>query len=131
MRILLARPREDAERLAPKLTGRGHEVLIEPLINIVPVPGANVPLDGVQAVLFTSANGARAFSTASDRRDLQVLAVGEATAEAARGLGFANVESAGGDARDLARLARDRLDPANGALLHAAGSAVAGDLAGT
>jgi uroporphyrinogen-III synthase len=131
MRILLARPREDAERLAPKLTGRGHEVLIEPLINIVPVPGASVPLDGVQAVLFTSANGARAFATASDRRDLQVLAVGEATAEAARGAGFANVESAGGDARDLARLARDRLDPAKGALLHAAGSAVAGDLAGT
>jgi uroporphyrinogen-III synthase len=131
MRILLARPREDAERLAPKLTARGHEVLIEPLINVVPVPGASVPLDGVQAVLLTSANGARAFATASDRRDLQVLAVGDATAEAARGVGFAKVESAGGDVRDLARLARTKLDPAKGALLHAAGSAVAGDLAGT
>ncbi|MBL8835233.1 MAG: uroporphyrinogen-III synthase [Alphaproteobacteria bacterium] len=131
MRILLARPREDAERLAPKLVARGHEVLIEPLINIVPVPGVAIDLEGVQAVLFTSANGVRAFAGASPRRDLTVLAVGEATAEAARLAGFTSVESAGGDVNDLARLVRARLDPAGGALLHAAGSAVAGDLAGS
>lgn len=131
MRILLARPREDAERLAPKLVARGHEVLIEPLINIVPVPGVAIDLDGVQAVLFTSANGVRAFAGAVPRRDLPVYAVGDATAEAARLAGFTAIESAGGDVRDLVRLVRERIGPDGGALLHAAGSAVAGDLAGT
>ncbi|MFZ1416234.1 MAG: uroporphyrinogen-III synthase, partial [Defluviicoccus sp.] len=46
-----------------------------------------------------------------------------------RAQGFAAVESAAGDVAALAALAQSRLDPARGALLHAAGTAVAGDLA--
>ena len=83
----------------------------------------------MQAILFTSANGARAFAELSPRRDIGVLAVGDATASAARGLGFTAVESAGGDVQALARLVKQRLKPAGGPLFHAAGSAVAGDLA--
>ena len=130
MRALITRPREDAEPLAGALEARGIQPMIEPLFTIVPKPDAGVALDGVQAMLLTSANGARALAAATGRRDLQVLAVGDATAETARGLGFTRVESAGGDVDDLARLARERLDPARGALLHAAGSVVAGDLSG-
>jgi uroporphyrinogen-III synthase len=130
MRILVTRPREDAGRLAALLEARGHEVVIEPLMSIEPVPGAALDLASVQAVLFTSANGARAFASQSPRRDLRVFAVGDATAETARALGFADVESAGGDVGDLVRLVRDRARPEDGALLHAAGSAVAGDLSG-
>ena len=63
------------------------------------------------------------------RRNLPVFAVGEATAEAARRLGFDDIASAGGAVEALAALAADRLDPSEGALLHAAGSVVAGDLA--
>ena len=44
--------------------------------------------------------------------------------------GFARVESAGGSVDDLVRLARERLRPEAGRLLHVAGSDVAGDLAG-
>jgi uroporphyrinogen-III synthase len=130
MRILVTRPRDDAGRLADRLEARGHDVLIEPLFTIEPALDAPLDLDGVQALLMTSANGARAFAQQSPRRDLRVFAVGDATAETARALGFAEVESAGGDVGDLARLVRDRARPADGALLHAAGSAVAGDLAG-
>lgn len=130
MRILLTRPRDDAEPLAAKLRARGHAVAIEPLLDIRHEPDATVDLAGVQALLFTSANGVRAFAAASERRDLSVLAVGDATAAAARELGFTAVESAGGDVEDLARLAIRRLDPASGAVFHAAGSALAGDLAG-
>src|SRR5262249_45866543 len=130
MRALITRPREDSERLAEALAKRGIESLIEPLLTVVPVADAPIALDRVQALLFTSANGARAFATRRPERHLATFAVGDATAVALRAAGFTRVESAGGDVEDLARLVKARLDPTKGALLHIAGTAVAGDLAG-
>src|SRR5688572_29455279 len=101
MRILVTRPREDAERLAEQLEAKGHAIVIEPIFTIEPMPETPLDLDGVQALLLTSANGARAFGMRSPRRDLRVFAVGDATADAARALGFSDVESAGGDVADL------------------------------
>src|SRR5258706_8645263 len=130
---LITRPQEDARPLADELAARGIAVVIEPLLAIVTLPAAASDLAGdlagVQALLFTSANGVRAFAELSSRRDIGALAVGDATAAAARGVGFIAVESAGGDVKDLARLAKLRLKPEGGPLFHAAGSAVAGDLA--
>ncbi len=129
---LITRPEEDARPLADALKSRGIATVIEPLLSIrvLPeaAPGLAQDLEGVQALLFTSANGARAFAELSPRRDIGVLAVGDATAAAARALGFSAVESAGGDVQALADLAKRRLKPENGPLFHAAGSAVAGDL---
>jgi uroporphyrinogen-III synthase len=136
LHALVTRPEEDAAPLAAALAERGIEVTIEPLLAIHPVPDAPVDLQGVQALLFTSANGARSFAALAAARDLSgwrelaVFAVGDASATAARDAGFTRVESAGGDVAALARLVIDRLDPKAGALFHAAGSAVAGDLAG-
>ncbi len=130
MRVMITRPREDARPLAEALAARGIEALIEPLLEIVPVPGAHLDLAGVQAVLLTSANGARALAAAAEARDVTVLAVGAATAAAAAAVGFARVEAAGGDVAALADLAASVCDPAAGALVHVAGSHVAGDLAG-
>src|SRR5260221_6410979 len=130
MRALITRPIEDSGGLAAALSLRGVTPLSEPLLTIQPVPHPRMTLDGVQAVLLTSANGARAFGRATARRDLAVFAVGDATAQAARALGFAEIASAGGNVDDLTELVTARLDPRRGALLHAAGSAVAGDLAG-
>ena len=129
IRALVTRPAEDAVEIARALEARGIAVLVEPLLTIRPKEGAAVDLAGVQALLFTSANGARAFARLSQIRDLPVFAVGDGTAETLRGLGFADVESAGGNVQDLERLARIRLDPAKGKLLHPAGTSVAGDLA--
>lgn len=131
MRILVTRPREDSERLAEKLEAMGHDVLIEPLFTIEPDLDSPLDLSGVRALLFTSANGVRAFALRSSRRDFKVFAVGDATAAAAHAYGFAEVESAGGDVDDLAQLVRSRLRPEDGVLFHAAGSVTAGDLAGT
>ncbi len=130
MRVLLTRPRPDAEETARLLTERNIETVIAPSIDISDVGGVTLDLEGVQAVLFTSANGVRAFARATGRRDLPVFAVGDATAQAALDSGFIQVTSAGGDVAALAALVQDHLDPTAGALLHAAGSAVAGDLAG-
>ena len=129
-RILITRPREDAEPLAAELVRRGFTPLVQPMLEIRTLQGPPLNLEGVQALLCTSANGVRATAARTTRRDLPVLAVGDATARAARDAGFAHVESAGGDVEGLARLAARRLEPAAGRLLHAAGTAVAGDLAG-
>lgn len=130
MRALITRPQEDAAPLAEALSARGIEAQIEPLLTIKPIAGATIDLDGVQAVLFTSANGVRAFSKLTPRRDLPAYAVGDGSAASAKAAGFAKVESAGGDASALASLVCDRLQPQNGILFHAAGSITAGDLAG-
>ncbi len=130
MRVVVTRPRHQAAGLARELEAAGLEVMIEPLLEIVPRADVSLDLDGVQAVLVTSANGAEALAAASPRRDMAVFAVGDATAAAAKAQGFADVTSARGAADDLAGLVVDRLEPAAGALVHASGQAVAGDLAG-
>ena len=130
-RALVTRPRAEAAALAEALAARGIEAILEPLLEIDYRGGPVPELGGVQALLCTSANGVRALARLVDDRELPLLAVGEATAARARAEGFAHVESAGGDVEDLACLAAARLRPEAGRLLHVAGSAVAGDLAGT
>ena len=134
MKVLITRAEQEAERLAQLLATRGFDSVIEPMMAIRFLPQSAqilAPfLTGAQAVLFTSANGARAFAAATPRRDFRVLAVGEATAEAARLAGFAQVSSAGGNVEDLAALVIASLKTSDGALIHAAGSVTAGDLAG-
>src|SRR5688500_2249118 len=128
MRILITRPIEDAKPLADALAERGIEVLIEPLLEIRHLEDAEIDLTGVQALLFTSANGVRAFAALSPRRDLRVFTVGDGSADAARQAGFPNVESAKGDVEALAALVVDRLKVEDGVLFHAAGTVTAGDL---
>ncbi|MSO54360.1 MAG: uroporphyrinogen-III synthase [Rhodospirillales bacterium] len=129
-RLLVTRPRDDAEALARRLDKLGVEALIEPLLTIEFRSGVNVRLEGAQAVLATSANGVRALAALTTRRDVPVFAVGPTSARTARDLGFKAVESANGAVDDLAWLATTRLDPKHGAVVHVAGSDVAGDLAG-
>jgi uroporphyrinogen-III synthase len=130
MQALITRPVEDAASLAAAIAARGIVPLVEPLLEIRKLPGAAPDLAGVQALLFTSANGARACAASTPRRDIPVFAVGDRTAQSARALGFVEIASAGGDVADLAALVIARLAPSDGALLHAAGSVAAGDLAG-
>ncbi len=137
MRVLVTRPRPDAETFAEVLAARGHKVLLEPLFEVVNLQEAagQIDLTGIQALLFTSANGVRAFCAAFAPRKpedlaLRVFAVGDASARTAEQCGFRSVESADGDVTDLIALVRRRVDPTQGGLFHAAGSKVAGDLKG-
>jgi uroporphyrinogen-III synthase len=135
VKALVTRPEEDAAPLARALAERGIDTMLAPMLRIAPVADAEKRLAdaliGAQALLFTSTNGARSFAAASARREIPVFAVGDATAATARLANFRSVTSAGGDVADLAALAAARLAPEHGALVHVAGSATAGDLAGT
>jgi uroporphyrinogen-III synthase len=127
---LLTRPREETGAVAEALAARGVGTQVEPMLEIHFRNGA-LDLAGAQAVLCTSTNGVRALARASPERALPLFAVGDATAAVARALGFTRVVSASGDATDLAQLLLERLQPCRGRLVHACGSEVAGDLAGT
>ncbi len=129
-RALVTRPLEDAGPVVAALRRRGIACMVEPMLRIVPLPAPVIDLDGVQGLVVTSANGARAFAAACRRRDLPVYAVGEASAAAARELGFSPVESADGDVAALADLVARHAAPGAGALFHPAGRVSAGDLAG-
>ncbi len=130
MRLLNTRPADDAASLTAVLEQLGHTVIAAPLMAIAYDDAADLDLSGAQALLATSANGVRAFERRTERRDLAVFAVGDATARAAREAGFPKVKSASGDVEALAGLVIGSLDPGDGVLVHAAGSRVAGDLAG-
>ncbi len=130
MRVLIIRPEREATALATALAERGHTPVIAPLFRLEflhPPAEFSAALAACQAVLLTSANGARALAEASEQRGRPILAVGDTTASTAEGLGFSAVTSASGDGAALAELVRERLDPKDGPLLHVSGREVAAD----
>jgi len=131
MRVLITRPEREATALAAALAERGHVPVIAPLFRLEmlrPPADFAVALAACQAVLLSSANGARALAEASDQRSKPILAVGDTTASTAEGLGFTSVASASGDGTALVELVRRRLDPKAGPLVHVSGVDVAGEL---
>src|SRR5258708_35035857 len=124
MRVLIIRPEREATALATALSERGHAPVIAPLFRLEflhPPSDFSAALAACQAVLLSSANGARALAQASEQRGRPVLAVGDTTASTAEGLGFNAVSSAAGDGAALVELVRKRLDPKAGPLLHVSG----------
>jgi uroporphyrinogen-III synthase len=133
MRLLVTRPEPDALRLKAALEARGHAATVEPLLQVSFDDPEPIDLDGVQALIATSRNALRALKShpaLADARTLPLFAVGEATANEARTLGFAIVVSGAGNAEELVVHMMSALDPAGGLLLHLAGETLAGDLAG-
>jgi uroporphyrinogen-III synthase len=131
--ILVTRPEPDGERTAGLLRARGHDVLTLPMLRIEAIADAALGAGPWAATLFTSANAVRAFAAHPRLREvigLPAYAVGARTEAAAAAVGFASVRSAAGDVHDLARLVAAELAPASLPLLHPAGDARAGDLAG-
>lgn len=131
MRLMVTRPRPDADAQADALRRGGHEVLVEPLLRVEFLASVELPLEGVQALIATSRNGLRALTqnAALARTGLPPLfAVGGATAAYARELGFTDITEGAGSAAALARLIARRCDPADGPLLHLAGERLAFDL---
>jgi uroporphyrinogen-III synthase len=110
VKIWVTRAEPEAQRTAEALALAGHEALVEPLLQIQPVPGAQEALvdalAGAGALAFTSIVGVRVFAALrpAGERDLPVFAVGASTARAARLAGFFKVASADGDVADLAAL---------------------------
>lgn len=131
MKVFVTRPQPDADRLAAGIAALGHEPVVDPLLSIEFLHGAEIPDLPYQAVLATSANGLRALAASGRLNRLlsaKLLAVGPASARLARELGFANVLEANGNVAALCALAAQTLKPDGGPLLYATGKARSGDL---
>jgi uroporphyrinogen-III synthase len=129
MRILVTRPAQDGEEIAARLAAMGHQALLAPLLTTHFHDGEEPPLDDVQAVLATSANGIRALARRTARRDVAIFAVGPQTTEEAHKCGFTDIKNANGDARALADATLRWAQPQKGVLLHVCGSDAPGTLA--
>lgn len=128
-RVVVTRPSEASADLAADLAVHGIEALSAPMLRVEAVPPPAPFPDPAQAILLTSANGAEGAARLTERRDLPVLAVGDATAAAARAAGFSRVSTASGDATGLVEHAVHRCRPTAGPLVWVSGEAVSTDLA--
>jgi uroporphyrinogen-III synthase len=131
LKLLVTRPDPDAERTAAALRAHGHDVLLTPLMRIQRLRPDLGPGPWT-AVLITSANAIRALELHPRREELMrlpVLAVGTATAEAARRAGLVDVTVAKGTAKDLVALTAARYG-GEARLLYLAGADRSGDLVG-
>ncbi len=99
--IVIVRPEEDSAEFVGAIKDIGFEPHIESVLNIsyrgesLPEISADTPL------VFTSANGVRAFARLSNERAHPVYTVGRNTADEARQAGFTDIESASGTVDDL------------------------------
>ena len=125
-RVWITRAQPGAARTADRLAALGLEPVIAPLLAIRPLEQAEPDLEGVDVLAFTSINGVAAFAALTARRDRPVLAVGDATAQAARAAGFVDVRSAAGDLSALADLIAVQ---ASGLVLAPGAETPAGDIA--
>lgn len=132
MHILITRPEPDATEMKSALEQLGHEVSIDPVMRIEPLPIPVEALRDVQALIITSRNALRALAQSEARAtalQLPVYAVGPGSAELARAHGFHNVIAGAGSARELKPLIVARAVRGNGPLVHIAGEELAFDLA--
>jgi uroporphyrinogen-III synthase len=127
-RVAITRAAPGASQTAKLVRARGAEPVLAPLLTIEHRP-FDTDITGAQALIFTSGHGVSAqWLRNPEQRNVTVLAVGDATAEAARRMGYSGVLSADGDVASLVEQAKHMLDPARGSLIHISGAHVAGNL---
>ena len=133
MRLLVTRPLEDADALAPKLERLGHQVIVSPLLHIAPRADIDMPKDDYQLIALTSATAIRCLAGTRHLealRQLPVIAVGPQSAWAARQTGFAEITEAGGDGKGLAQHIIDTVATKAGPILYLSGLDTASDFSG-
>jgi uroporphyrinogen-III synthase len=89
VRVVVTRRREQAGALVERLEALGHEVVVRPLIEIVPLGDGPVDVSGYDWLVVTSANGAAELGRRGTTGPLpRVAAVGRATAAALEACGI-------------------------------------------
>jgi uroporphyrinogen III methyltransferase/synthase len=88
MRIVVTRPRGQAEALGERLRALGHEVVDCPLIEIEPIDSGPIDTSGYDWVVVTSRNGAELFAQRRAGTLPRVAAIGPGTAATLRDHGI-------------------------------------------
>lgn len=105
--VIVTRPASGKDMFSRTLQERGYRVVHEPLTHVVLRHDAQPLLaraieEEPEAVLLTSRHGAQALAALTELRDLPLLCVGEATANAAKAHGFTRVSATGSVSRQMA-----------------------------
>lgn len=130
--VIVTRTQPGADETARHLSGRGFRAIVSPMLRIVETRLDLSVLEGVRDIVFTSANGVRAFALAgAEAEAFTAWCVGPSTAAAAHEAGFGRVVEGDGDADDLATLILTARSELSGPLLHIANDAAAGNLVAT
>ncbi len=128
--VIITRAEPGASETAARLESAKVLPILSPVLVFKDRPETQLPAsEALSGLIFTSANGVRAFVARSDDRHLPAWCVGPATALAARNAGFAAVHESAGNAVDLALFIAARTSPGPLPLLHIANAAAKGDLA--
>jgi uroporphyrinogen-III synthase len=85
VKVVVTRPRAQAEELARELERLGHEVVLCPLIEIEPLSNEPIDVSGYDWVVVTSANGARELRRRMIGSPARIAAIGRVTAAALGG----------------------------------------------
>ena len=125
-RIWITRSQPLAEQSAARLLDMGYDAIAASLIQVKFTP-IRLALPENAHLIFTSRNALRAFALHITERNFPCLCVGDATAKAARGFGFAQAVSANGNADDVVAWAQDNISR-DTPIYHIAGNHPRGDI---
>jgi uroporphyrinogen-III synthase len=82
MKLVVTRPRAQADELVARLEALGHEVAVCPLIDVEPLAGEPIDVDEYDWVVVTSRNGVAELLRRARGRLPRVAAIGPGTAQA-------------------------------------------------
>jgi uroporphyrinogen-III synthase len=117
--VLITRPEPGGSDTAARVAALGYQPIVAPLLDIHVLHAALPAAERLHAILVTSGNAIP--SLPASHHYLPLFAVGAATAARARAAGFAQVNSADGDANALAELVARSCDRHAGPVLLAGG----------
>lgn len=117
MRHIITRASPDGEHTVSLFHEAGLSAIAAPLFTVTAItPPPVVTLDGVSALIFTSANGVRYFP--NQTRTLPVFAVGDATRRQAEKQHFTHILTAHGSSDELFELIVRHASHDDGVLYH-------------
>ena len=106
MRVLVLRPNQEGTRTARALARRGHEAVLAPLLEILPIEGASLPASpSTYAAVIAASPHALMLLQAEDRSrlaELPAIVVGARTAGAAEKAGLRIIQPVHPTASELA-----------------------------
>lgn len=88
MKIVVTRPRAQADELVSRLEALGHEIDVCPLIEVEPIAGPPVEVEQYDWVVVTSRNGAEQLVRRARGHPRRVAAIGPGTADALAAAGI-------------------------------------------
>lgn len=131
MHIWVTRPIDDARKLRAHLIAQGHEVTVEPLLEISYIDDEPIEIEETQALIATSRNALRALAVrpeAEPAKDIPLFVVGRGTAEVARDMGFQTIIEGPSNAGALMGLIVHTAGINDGTLVHLSAENVAYNL---